>query len=133
MTKRTLLLGLAGLAGFLGLRWGASSDAAPAKKFEIEKSDDEWRRILSSGQYNVLHWLRSAAVLIRHKIRERDRLAKLLPTACRRGRDDERPFLSDEPHRGALRPMRRTPRARFRRRSAADWLALLHERCRAQV
>jgi peptide-methionine (R)-S-oxide reductase len=54
MTKRTLLLGLAGLAGFLGLRWGASSDAAPAKKFEIEKSDDEWRRILSSAQYNVL-------------------------------------------------------------------------------
>jgi peptide-methionine (R)-S-oxide reductase len=54
MTKRTLLLGLAGLAGFLGLRWGASSDAAPAKKFEIEKGDDEWRRTLSPAQYNVL-------------------------------------------------------------------------------
>jgi peptide-methionine (R)-S-oxide reductase len=54
MTKRTLLLGLAGLAGFLGLRWGASSDAAPAKKFEIEKGDDEWRGTLSPAQYNVL-------------------------------------------------------------------------------
>ena len=54
MTKRTLLLGLAGLVGFLGLRWGASSDAAPAKKFEVERSDEEWRRILTPAQYTVL-------------------------------------------------------------------------------
>jgi len=55
MTKRSMLLGAAGVgAVFAGLRWSAETDAAPAEKFEIEKSDDEWRRILTAAQYNVL-------------------------------------------------------------------------------
>src|SRR3954462_6220008 len=55
MTRRTMLLGTAGtLAIFSLFRWGASSDAATAAKFEIEKSDDEWRKLLTPAQYDVL-------------------------------------------------------------------------------
>ena len=55
MTRRTMLLGTAGtLAIFSLFRWGTSIDAAPASKFEIEKSDEEWRKLLTSAQYDVL-------------------------------------------------------------------------------
>ena len=54
MVRRTFLLGLGGVAAFVAARFGASSDAAPAGKFEIEKDDAEWRRILNAAQYNVL-------------------------------------------------------------------------------
>jgi peptide-methionine (R)-S-oxide reductase len=50
-----MLLGTAGTIAMVSLfRWGSSSDAAPAAKFEIEKSDEEWRRLLTSAQYEVL-------------------------------------------------------------------------------
>jgi peptide-methionine (R)-S-oxide reductase len=52
--RRTVLLGGAGaLATLAAMRWTAT-DAAPAGKFEIEKSDEEWRRILTPAQYDVL-------------------------------------------------------------------------------
>jgi peptide-methionine (R)-S-oxide reductase len=55
MTRREILLGTAGtVAMFSLLKWGSASDAAPATKFEIEKSDEEWRRLLTSAQYDVL-------------------------------------------------------------------------------
>ena len=55
MTKRSWLLGAAGtIAAFAAMRWGSATDAAPAEKFEIEKSDEEWRRLLSPAQYDIL-------------------------------------------------------------------------------
>lgn len=54
MTRRAMLLGTAAVvAGYAALRFGAS-DAAPAGKFEVEKSDEEWRRLLTPAQYEVL-------------------------------------------------------------------------------
>ena len=50
-----MLLGTAGtLAIFSLFRWGTKTDAAPAAKFEIEKSDEEWRKLLTPAQYDVL-------------------------------------------------------------------------------
>jgi peptide-methionine (R)-S-oxide reductase len=55
MTRRTWLLGGAGIAAaFAAMRWGSETDAAQAEKFEVEKSDAEWRRQLTSAQYDVL-------------------------------------------------------------------------------
>jgi len=55
MTRRAVLLGTAGTVAMFSLfKWGTSSSAAPAEKFEVEKSDEEWRRILTPAQYDVL-------------------------------------------------------------------------------
>ena len=58
LTKRQFLLtgssalGLAALGGIFGMV--RMSDEAAAETFEITKSDDEWRRILTPAQYDVL-------------------------------------------------------------------------------
>ncbi|MEJ0077566.1 MAG: peptide-methionine (R)-S-oxide reductase MsrB [Alphaproteobacteria bacterium] len=55
MTRRAMLLGTAGtIAMFSLFKWGSPSDAATAEKFEVEKSDEEWRRLLTPAQYYVL-------------------------------------------------------------------------------
>src|ERR1041385_9210738 len=55
MTRRAMLLGTAGAVAMFSLcKWVSSSGAAPAEKFEVEKSDEEWRRLLTPAQYDVL-------------------------------------------------------------------------------
>jgi peptide-methionine (R)-S-oxide reductase len=55
ITRRTIFLGAAGgVAAYAAMRFGAATDAAPGQSFEIQKSDEEWRRILSPAQYDVL-------------------------------------------------------------------------------
>ena len=55
MTRRAMLLGTTGtIAMFSLFKWGSPGDAAPAETFEVEKSDAEWRRLLTSAQYDVL-------------------------------------------------------------------------------
>ena len=55
MIDRRLLLAGAGAAALIvALRWLGDSDVATAGAFEIEKSDSEWRRILTKPQYEVL-------------------------------------------------------------------------------
>jgi peptide-methionine (R)-S-oxide reductase len=54
MTRRAMLLGTAGTVAMFSLfKWGATSDAAPGQ-FEVEKSDAEWRKQLTTAQYDVL-------------------------------------------------------------------------------
>jgi peptide-methionine (R)-S-oxide reductase len=52
MDRRYLLAGAAGLAVIATLGWTHGKDRK--KVFEIAKSDDEWRKILTPMQYKVL-------------------------------------------------------------------------------
>jgi peptide-methionine (R)-S-oxide reductase len=53
--RRLLLAGAGALALAAGLRWlMPAGDVEAAGAFEIEKSDGEWRKILTKPQYEVL-------------------------------------------------------------------------------
>lgn len=52
--RRLLLAGGAALAAIAAVRWFDGPQVEAAAGFEIEKSDSEWRRILSKPQYEVL-------------------------------------------------------------------------------
>jgi peptide-methionine (R)-S-oxide reductase len=52
--RRLLLLGGSGLAVIAGIGWMRSGDGHAAGTFEVEKSDDDWRRMLEPAQYRVL-------------------------------------------------------------------------------
>src|SRR6201981_1785511 len=55
MTDRRLVLAsLAGLFGLSALRWLKAAPAQAAEKFEIEKTDAEWRAQLTPQQYEIL-------------------------------------------------------------------------------
>jgi peptide-methionine (R)-S-oxide reductase len=50
-----MLLAGAGAIGVLAaLRWSATDDDIAAGSFEVQKTDDEWRRQLTAAQFNVL-------------------------------------------------------------------------------
>jgi peptide-methionine (R)-S-oxide reductase len=52
--RRLVLTGAGVLAALAGLRWLQGNDVEAAGSFEIQKSDSEWRRILTKPQYEVL-------------------------------------------------------------------------------
>ena len=54
ISRRLLLAGAGSVAVLAGLRWLQGSHVEAAASFEIEKSDADWRRLLTSAQYNVL-------------------------------------------------------------------------------
>jgi peptide-methionine (R)-S-oxide reductase len=55
MLDRRTLLGVTGaIALAVGLRWLSEADPRASRSFEIEKTDAEWRRILTKAQYEVL-------------------------------------------------------------------------------
>jgi peptide-methionine (R)-S-oxide reductase len=55
MVDRRLLLAGAGVFALIaGVRWLDGGDVEAAGSFEIQKSDGEWRRILTKQQYEVL-------------------------------------------------------------------------------
>jgi peptide-methionine (R)-S-oxide reductase len=62
MVDRRLVIAGAGAAALLvGLRWLLGTDVEAAGAFEIQKSDGEWRRILTKAQYDVLRLHRTEA------------------------------------------------------------------------
>ena len=103
MLDRRMLLGGAGSVALLaGARWMEGPDVQAAARFEIQKTDSEWRRILPKTAIRgaaaaphrnpwfepaqpretqrriLLRRLRSAAVLLGGEIRQPHRLAELL-------------------------------------------------------
>ncbi|WP_315798878.1 peptide-methionine (R)-S-oxide reductase MsrB [Bradyrhizobium sp. SZCCHNRI3043] len=53
--RRLMFTTAAGLFGFTALRWlGDSAPARAAEKFEIEKTEAEWRAQLTPQQYEIL-------------------------------------------------------------------------------
>ena len=54
MDRRILLTSVAGLFGLLSLRWLRAEPAKAAEKFEVEKTDAEWRAQLTPQQYDIL-------------------------------------------------------------------------------
>jgi len=54
LNRRVLLGGVGALGLAVGLRWLNDAGGAQAGPFEIEKSDTEWRRLLTKTQYEVL-------------------------------------------------------------------------------
>jgi peptide-methionine (R)-S-oxide reductase len=52
--RRVLLATIAGLLSFAAFRWLKVPSASAAQKFEIEKTDAEWRAQLTPQQYEIL-------------------------------------------------------------------------------
>jgi peptide-methionine (R)-S-oxide reductase len=52
--RRILLASLAGLFGLAAFRWLRATPAQAAEKFEVEKTDAEWRAQLTPQQYEIL-------------------------------------------------------------------------------
>jgi peptide-methionine (R)-S-oxide reductase len=52
--RRLLLAGVGAIAVLAGARWLQGDDLEAAGSFEVQKSDSEWRRILTKPQYEVL-------------------------------------------------------------------------------
>ena len=139
------LLGLSGrlaAAAHDGRHAPAPAANAPAAKIDkVVKTEDEWRKLLTPAQFNVLRKegtepavhepaqqreaqgdvrlrrLRAAALRVADQIRQRHRMAELLPEHRRPGRDLGGPQAHPSAHRVSLRPVRRPSRSRLRRRS----------------
>jgi peptide-methionine (R)-S-oxide reductase len=54
ISRRWLLAGAGGIGVLAALRWMEGADVAAAGTFEVEKSDAEWRQLLTPAQYDVL-------------------------------------------------------------------------------
>jgi peptide-methionine (R)-S-oxide reductase len=54
MDRRILLASVASLLGLFSFRWLRAEPAKAAEKFEVEKTDAEWRAQLTPQQYDIL-------------------------------------------------------------------------------
>jgi peptide-methionine (R)-S-oxide reductase len=54
LNRRIFVAGATGLAVLVGVRWSNRSIAVAEPTFEVQKSEAEWRRILTPAQFNVL-------------------------------------------------------------------------------
>ena len=154
--RRLLLAGAGALALVAGLRWLRATDVEAASSFELQKSDSEWRAVLSKAQYEVLRLHRTEVPGRARSITRSARACSpapgatfrcFLPTpnttavpagrasmsAGERGRHRHRPRPAAGAYGGALPALRRTPGSRLPRWPAPHWTALLHQRGGVEV
>jgi peptide-methionine (R)-S-oxide reductase len=53
-TRRVVLAAGAGLAAVAALRWPMAASAVTESTFEVQKTEEEWRRLLTPAQFYVL-------------------------------------------------------------------------------
>jgi peptide-methionine (R)-S-oxide reductase len=53
-TRRYLLAGAGGLAALAVVRWPSPASAVTQENFEVQKTEEEWRKILNKQQFEVL-------------------------------------------------------------------------------
>ena len=139
--RRILLASIASLIGLAAFRWLRASPAQAAEKFEIEKTDAEWRAQLTPQQYEILRKEGterpgSSPLLKEHR---KGIFAcagcdlPLFSSETKYERQDRRPHFRDIADRNSLPSLRRSPRSRLRRWTEADRPALLHGRLCAVV
>jgi peptide-methionine (R)-S-oxide reductase len=54
LARRIFLAGAGGFAVMAGLRWSQWSTAMAEPSFEVQKSEAEWRRVLTPAQFDIL-------------------------------------------------------------------------------
>ena len=54
LDRRMFLVGASGLAVIAGFYWTRRPTAAATQSFEIQKTEAEWRRIMTPAQFDVL-------------------------------------------------------------------------------
>ena len=150
--RRILLASVASLFGLAAFRWLRATPAQAAEKFEIEKTDAEWRAQLTPQQYEILRKQGterpgSSPLLKEHrkgifacagcdlplfssetKFESGTGWPSFYQPLDNAARQDRGPHLRHAAHRSALPPLRRPSRPCLRRRAEADRLALLHRR-----
>ena len=126
--------------------------ATDQKSFAVQKTDEEWRRTLTPEQYHVLrehgterpgtcallHEKRAGMFtcagcgqplfVAESKFESGTGWPSFFAPLDGRDRHDRRPQPLHGAHRSALQPLRRSPRPRVPRWSAADRQSLLHQR-----
>ena len=161
VTRRNILLGTAGVAAVaaagLGMaKWRNSRATATNGHFEVTKTPEEWRKMLTPQQYAVLReedterpWTsplnkekRKGAfacagcdlpLFLGDEVQIRHGLAELLCADRGQRRAKRGLVVRYAPRRGPLPPLRRPSRPRIQRRAQADRLALLHQRRRPEI
>ena len=150
--RRILLASVAGLAGIAGLRWLRAAPAQATEKFEIEKTDAEWRAQLTPEQYQILRQQGTEPPFTSPLLKEHRKgifacAGCDLPLFSSETKFESGtgwpsfyqplenavgktsgPYARHGAHRNSLPPLRRPSRSRVRRRSEADRPALLHGR-----
>src|SRR5207245_10930651 len=112
-----------------GVEEAAGPSTVPGLEEEGDRTSLHGKISPQQGEGNLrLRGLRSRTILTRHKVRFWVWLAQLLDrTGQRQHRGSSRPDARNGTGRDSMQELRQPPRPRLRRRSPADWNAILRK------